>query len=287
MRGWVSGVLAVAVVASACGGSRPDDDSGDPWRDVYEWAFIDRLNKDREALGLSKLRVQPGLREISREWSVHVADLGRNQHRPDMRDQVNARITKQWTLWGENVGYGESVDTLHAAFMASPSHRANAVGEFDYVGAGVELRPDAVWVTFSFLQSQDALDSLERPAVIVMPNPAPSQCGRLRAGEGLSRGGSARSCDGRFSFTLSAVGDVVVTAEGGELWSAGTAGRGGFALNMEPNGSLTLLGRDGSEVWSTGTFGEHGAELLVQDDGNVVLYRSDGRALWKTGTCCR
>ena len=43
-----------------------------------------------------------------------------------------------WCYLGENVGMGPSLEAIEAAFMASPSHRANIVSwNYDHIGTGV------------------------------------------------------------------------------------------------------------------------------------------------------
>lgn len=276
-------VAAAAVAPLGCGVNEPPELSNEEaLRDTYEWAFSDRLNASRAEAGLKALPVVSGLRDISREWSAHVADLGRLSHRSDMPEQVNARVTTDWTLWGENTGAGNSVDGLHRAFMESADHRANMLGAFDYVGVGVEVRPGRLWTTYSFLQSSARLPTIERPPRLVTPSPSPSACGWMRAGQGLARGDALPSCDERFRLMLQMDGNVVLYEGDAPLWSTRTVGSRGFALNMEASGDLLLLTRYGDEVWSSGTDGRSGAALLVQDDGNVVIYSARGEAVWAT-----
>jgi uncharacterized protein YkwD len=56
-----------------------------------------------------------------------------------------------WSIGGENVGVGESVDSLQAAFMASRVHRENILrSEFDHTAIGMVRRGGSLWVTVVF-----------------------------------------------------------------------------------------------------------------------------------------
>ena len=59
-----------------------------------------------------------------------------------------------WSVLGENVGKGPSVSVLHQAFMESPSHKANILGDFDRVGVGVGFDAESkMYVTVMFMKS--------------------------------------------------------------------------------------------------------------------------------------
>ncbi|WP_410964089.1 CAP domain-containing protein, partial [Salmonella sp. SAL4448] len=75
--------------------------------------------------GLSDLRVTGGLRTLARNWAVQLRGQGYLQHNPSLSAQISGGVTAGWRGAGENVGYGYSVDSLHAAFMNSSGHRAN------------------------------------------------------------------------------------------------------------------------------------------------------------------
>jgi hypothetical protein len=47
-----------------------------------------------------------------------------------------------WIKVGENVGRGQSVNSLTSKFMTSPSHRANIMDEsYTHIGIGVYIHP--------------------------------------------------------------------------------------------------------------------------------------------------
>jgi uncharacterized protein YkwD len=56
-----------------------------------------------------------------------------------------------WSIGGENVGVGESVDSLQSAFMASRAHRRNVLrSAFDHTAIGMVRRGGGLWVTVIF-----------------------------------------------------------------------------------------------------------------------------------------
>jgi hypothetical protein len=85
-------------------------------------------------------------------WSLHMQEQDLLSHNPNL-----AAVNEIWDELGENVGVGTSISTLHTAFMASPGHRANILGDYDYVGiAVVEERSTKLWITVVFMKSLKA-----------------------------------------------------------------------------------------------------------------------------------
>ena len=57
----------------------------------------------------------------------------------------------KWSAVGENIGVGYSVSSLFGAFVDSPQHESNLVGDFTHVGIGVYQDADgALWTTHVF-----------------------------------------------------------------------------------------------------------------------------------------
>ena len=56
-----------------------------------------------------------------------------------------------WSIGGENVGVGNSVDSLQDAFMASKVHRQNILRTaFDHTAIGIVRQHGSLWVTVIF-----------------------------------------------------------------------------------------------------------------------------------------
>lgn len=114
--------------------------------------FFALLNTERTAAGLAPLVHDPSIVPIAREWSEQMSSTATLSHRPDLRAQIEGRVTTQWQRIGENVGRGGDVAGLHQAFMNSPGHKANVVGDYNRLGVGVVVNGSTIWVTFNFLK---------------------------------------------------------------------------------------------------------------------------------------
>lgn len=138
----VSGVTA-SVVESGVATADPVGDEG---------SFVAKLNEFRGARGLRPLAVRADLQEVARSWSRVM--LGRNDiaHNPDLAVQAPG----DWDRLGENVGVGVTVQDIHDAFVASPTHLRQMVDDrFDSVGVGVLAAPDGtIFVTVDFMTTR-------------------------------------------------------------------------------------------------------------------------------------
>ena len=103
----------------------------------------DRTHKDREALKLD--------RKLSRYATKHsqaMADAGTLFHSDDLAGALDG---VEWSMGGENVGVGSSLNDLEAAFMASKVHRTNILQRgFDHAALGIVKSGGSFWVTVIF-----------------------------------------------------------------------------------------------------------------------------------------
>lgn len=117
-----------------------------------EARFLAMANDERVSHGLAPLTVYHDLVDDAGEHTARMMAAGDLFHSKDL-----GRVTTDWLLLGENVGYGPTVEALHAAFMASPSHRRNVLGDFDRVGIAADRSPGGrLYVTFVFMKSAPA-----------------------------------------------------------------------------------------------------------------------------------
>jgi uncharacterized protein YkwD len=125
-----------------------------------ELAFVRKMNRARP--GWRGLRLDPQLSRVAR---THTRAMARREllfHSSGL--QLRRRVTN-WTLLGENVGYGATVSSLHRAFMASPPHRANVQrGEFRNVGVGVRRQQGRLWVTVIFQSRANPGTTMSMPS---------------------------------------------------------------------------------------------------------------------------
>jgi uncharacterized protein YkwD len=106
------------------------------------------INEERNG-SVRQLRMYGKLIKIARRHSARMASSGGIYHNPNLAQNAN-RL--RWSILGENVGVGNSVESLHEAFMDSPPHRENVMrSRFRRVGVGILERDGRLWVTVVFL----------------------------------------------------------------------------------------------------------------------------------------
>ena len=143
MGAGLASVMALTVVPEPALADTGSDEAG----------FVARLNGLRASRGLRPLGVDGNLANMARGWSSQMASRGGISHNPNMASQAPGN----WARLGENVGMGPNVDSLHNAFVASPSHYANMVnGYYDSVGVGVVQSGGTMFVTFNFMAAAGA-----------------------------------------------------------------------------------------------------------------------------------
>jgi len=95
-------------------------------------------------------------------------------------------VASGWEALAENVGAGPSVDSLHAAFMASSGHRRNILGDYNYVGIGVSQSDSGqLWVTVIFMRKgapAPAPTTTTTTTTTVAPAPGPGTEGHHHDG---------------------------------------------------------------------------------------------------------
>ncbi len=111
--------------------------------------FIELMNAERAAAGLNILVPYDDLIDDAAIHTTEMMASGDIYHSSDLKG-----FTTGWQTIGENVGYGPNVDKLHAAFMASPTHRANIMGDYDRVGVASEVDSTGrIYVTVLFMKT--------------------------------------------------------------------------------------------------------------------------------------
>ena len=145
MRSVLRLLLAVAVIgalqSSSAGVATAADTS-------VEEQFVSAVNGERAKYGLAPLTVNLQLQGVASDWSDSMATRCPNglAHNPSLETDVSPG----WRSLGENVACGGSVKELSNAFLNSPLHRANILGDFTSIGIGVTGKRAALWVTQIF-----------------------------------------------------------------------------------------------------------------------------------------
>jgi hypothetical protein len=116
-----------------------------------EAQFLTLMNSERVGAGLAPMNLDAAMYPMAIQWSQQMAAAGGLSHRPDLAARASA-IVPTWSKLGENVGTGGSVTSLHQAFMNSPGHRANVLGDYNRVAIAVVVDGARIWVTFDFMK---------------------------------------------------------------------------------------------------------------------------------------
>ncbi|HVM03893.1 MAG TPA: CAP domain-containing protein [Acidimicrobiales bacterium] len=161
-----------AIVAALCGALVAAASPARAQVPDVEAAFVARIGAERAAAGRSPLSVADDLVAVARRHSATMAAEKRLYHNPALGSQV-----VNWVKVGENVGTGGTVDNIHAALMASSTHRDEILGAaFTEVGVGVATADGALWVTQVFRLPETAAAAAPptpSPAPAAVPPPPP------------------------------------------------------------------------------------------------------------------
>lgn len=107
---------------------------------------VSLINATRAANGLAPLSTDSGLSAFAQNHSQNMAAAGEIFHSPNL-----GSASTGWDALGENVGKGGTASALHDAFMASSGHRANILGDWNYIGVGT-AEGDALYITVVFMK---------------------------------------------------------------------------------------------------------------------------------------
>lgn len=166
----VGGVAALAVgllASAAFAGS------------VAAEGFVADINEQRASRGIRVLGVAGDLASFARAHSERMAERETIFH----SDNSEFNSLSNWSMIGENVGMGDSVEALNEAFMNSADHRANILhSRFNQVGVGAVSRDGVIYVTEVFAarttrparsRQQRVTPPQRRPALPVARRPEP------------------------------------------------------------------------------------------------------------------
>jgi len=142
-RRWLSITLVATLATFGFGLSAGADGAS-------EGAFLAKINASRSAAGLGALTVDGGIRSHARNHTQDMINSGGIYHSSSA--ELQAAGGSGWEKLGENVGRGGDVDSLHTAFMNSPGHKANIVGDYNMVGIGTGTSDGVLYVTVVFMK---------------------------------------------------------------------------------------------------------------------------------------
>lgn len=118
------------------------------------------LNKARAAKGLRALTLHPSLAASALMWSSTMAATGNFTHNPWGFGEA---MPLGWRGMGENIAWagwsaGDMGSWAHDAWMDSPGHRANILGDYTHVGIGIFTAPDGSTYATQVFAELDADD---------------------------------------------------------------------------------------------------------------------------------
>lgn len=142
-RRWLAIALAATVATFGVGLSAGADSAS-------EGSFLAKINASRSAQGLGPLSVDGGLRSHARHHTQDMIAAGEIYH--SSSGELQSAAGSGWEKLGENVGRGGTVNSLYSAFMASSSHRANILGDYNKVGIGTDTSEGILYVTMVFMK---------------------------------------------------------------------------------------------------------------------------------------
>jgi uncharacterized protein YkwD len=140
-------VAAVALSLFALAPATPADTG-------TEAEFLSMINETRAANGRAALEIDDALRSHARIHTDDMVEAGEIYHSSEA--ELTTAAGTGWSGIAENVGKGGSPTSLHDAFMASPAHKANILGDYNYVGIGIDNSGGHVYVTVVFMRKGDS-----------------------------------------------------------------------------------------------------------------------------------
>jgi uncharacterized protein YkwD len=130
----VSAALAIALLpATSASAAAPSTSCTSQSQSSLQRQLLSEVNAARKRAGKRPLQESSGLNKIAIAWSGKMAAAEEMSHNPKLR----AQLPKGWRNFGENVAYGYTADRVTKAWLDSPGHRANILGDFNRIGIGV------------------------------------------------------------------------------------------------------------------------------------------------------
>ncbi|HKH25651.1 MAG TPA: CAP domain-containing protein [Acidimicrobiia bacterium] len=152
----LAATAAIVVVVAACVPIKPGPPAapsipfGSAHPQAQELYYL--VNAERAANGLGPVGWHDQLGGLTQGWSEHMAGSGNFSHQ-NLDAILQSPGYSGFSGLGENIihgGCGISSSQLHQAWMASPLHRANILGDFNAVGVGVACNGGELYATEDF-----------------------------------------------------------------------------------------------------------------------------------------
>ena len=249
------------------------------YQDRYDSKILELVNAERAKHGLSQLKVNQKLDQVSDAYAQRLGDGDFYSHTdPDTQtkpwDRARDAGYEHWETVGENLGFGyRTPETAVEGWMNSPSHRAAILHE-DFTHAGIG---------YYYMSNDTGVSNWTHYWVLNFStettpnNPAPRQPASLNL-SGNSRANSLKGASG--ADTLKGFGGA-----------DRLKGLAGDDLLLGHSGKDRLWGNNGNDVLKGGTdndkliggaghdslYGNRGNDTLVGGTGNDKLIGADVR----------
>lgn len=106
--------------------------------------MVDHINKSRSDARKGAVTANQQASDKAQAWAERMARTGVVEHTGG-GSRVDTSGLPRWCSVGENVGMAGSIESLHASWMRSASHKANILGNFNRVGTGVVRKGNQVY----------------------------------------------------------------------------------------------------------------------------------------------
>lgn len=155
-------VLIAATLTAAAPAKAADTD--------FEACLLAKHNQERAARGLGKLSVRPEMVAYARNHTQVMMDASGLFHSTTLH-----QATTGWKKLAENVGRGGSCQSLHDAFMGSPSHRDAILDPvYTSIGVGGDHDGSRYYVTVVFADHSPETTTTTKPPPTTTTQPAPT-----------------------------------------------------------------------------------------------------------------
>lgn len=139
---WLSSLAVVTLLLSGVSLSMAT-----PAMAAGEDTILSLVNQARAAEGLGPLKKNTAMDTVATKWANQMATNQAMTHNPNYSSQMPAG----WTRAGENVARGYATpEAVHTAWMNSPGHRANIMGDFTDIGISFITAKGSTWAVQNF-----------------------------------------------------------------------------------------------------------------------------------------
>lgn len=252
-----------------------------------------RINSYRSSNGRASLGRSACLSGIARSWAMQMGQRSKLAHSNDTYSgiydssldyikQTTAQCGNTWQRLGENVGVGADSGGIFNAFVASPGHRANLVGDFTHTGVGAYRSADGrLWIAQVFAKCPSCGSPYTKTPRSV-GEPGSNLRDTMTGGQKLTSGQQIYSKNGSYYLVMQSNGNLVLYRHwGGYVWESRTSNSTNAYAVYQTDGNFAVY-RSNAKTCHSNTGGRGGRSLVLLGYGNLVNYTGTGSVLWNS-----